>query len=103
MHIELLWFKGCPHHRLARTMITEVLGELEKNAVLETREVDDEERGRAVCFPGSPTIRVNGRDIEPRWEPCSDCTPRCRVYLRPDGVDGLPDRTWLVEAVKRSA
>ena len=102
MHIELLWFKGCPHHRMARTMIAEVLDALETDAVVETLEVGDEEHGRAVCFPGSPTIRVNGRDIEPGWEPCSDCTPRCRVYTRPDGVSGIPDRTWLVEAVQQS-
>jgi hypothetical protein len=52
-------------------------------------------------FPGSPTIRVDGVDIEPGFEDPSDYTPRCRLYLSAAGPKGLPDRRWLQEALRR--
>ena len=50
-------------------------------------------------FPGSPTIRVDGRDIAPGFEDPCDWTPRCRVYLTPDGLRGVPPRAWIVAAL----
>jgi len=31
-------------------------------------------------FPGSPTIRVDGRDVQPGFEDPADYTSRCRLY-----------------------
>ena len=99
MRIELLWFEGCPNHEVAEELLREVLDDLDAEATVVRVEVPDEETGNRVCFPGSPTIRVDGTDIEPGWEPCEDCTPRCRVYLTPEGLRGLPPRAWIEEAV----
>ena len=101
MQIELLWFEGCLNHEAAGVMIREVLAELAVEAAVVRVEVPDEETGNRVCFPGSPTIRVDGEEIEPGWERCLDCTPRCRVYLTPSGFAGLPPREWLRAAVER--
>jgi hypothetical protein len=51
-------------------------------------------------FVGSPTIRINGQDIETTEdEPCL----ACRVYRRQDGrVSALPDPQKLEEAVQRA-
>ena len=75
MRIELLWFEGCPNHEVAEELLREVLDDLDAEATVVRVEVPDEETGNRVCFPGSPTIRVDGTDIEPGWEPCEDCTP----------------------------
>ena len=101
MRIELLWFQDCPNHETAHRMIDEVLADLHVDAAVTRIEVPDETVGNRVCFPGSPTVRVDGEDVEPGWEPCEDCTPRCRVYLTPDGLRGLPPRAWLVDAIRR--
>ena len=52
-------------------------------------------------FPGSPTIRVDGRDIDPRYEDSGDYTPRCRVFWTADGLRGVPPRAWLEDALRR--
>jgi len=103
MHVELLWFDGCPHHRAARALIDELADELGVSPRVEAIEVADEATGDRVCFPGSPTIRVDGVDVEPGWEPCADCTPRCRVYATAEGLRGLPEREWVAGALRRAA
>ena len=101
MRIELLWFPDCPNHEAARTMIAEALAQAGASAEVTAIEVPDLATGNRVCFPGSPTIRVDGEDIEPGWQPCADCTPRCRIYLTPEGLRGLPPRAWLADAIRR--
>ncbi len=103
MEIEFLWFENCPNHREARRLIDDVLADLGLDATIRTIKVADARTGKQVCFPGSPTIRVNGDDIEPGWEPCDDCTPRCRLYATPTGLRGLPERAWLEHAVRAAS
>jgi hypothetical protein len=97
--IEILWFEDCPNHQAAERLIRERLAELGLNADIVRIEVPDEATGDAVCFPGSPTIRVNGRDVEPGWEPCDDCTPRCRLYATSEGLRGIPEAAWIDAAL----
>lgn len=99
MHVEILWFEGCPNHEAAESMLREVMRDLGIDEPIGRLNVEDEEVGRQVCFPGSPTIRINGVDVEPQWQPCEDCTPRCRLYLTTEGLRGLPERRWLVDAL----
>jgi len=98
--IELLWFHGCPNHEAARAMIDEAVTELWTEARVITIEVPDEEAGERTRFPGSPTIRVDGIDIDPGFEDCEDCTPRCRVYATSAGLRGLPEREWLMTVLR---
>lgn len=99
MKIELLWFEDCPNHEAAERMLSEVLGEYGVREAIERVEVPDEETGNRVTFPGSPTIRINGVDVEPGWEECEDCTPRCRLYFTSSGMRGVPERGWIESAV----
>lgn len=98
-YIQILWFDDCPNHSRAYEMIREVLADLGIDAGVERVRVADDSTARRVRFPGSPTIRVNGEDIEPGYEDCEDCTPRCRVYQTEEGLRGLPPREWIVAAL----
>jgi hypothetical protein len=73
--IELLWFEDCPNHEGARAMIAATVADLGIRAHFAAIEVPDREAGDLVGFPGSPTIRVDGVDIEPGFVECDDCTP----------------------------
>jgi hypothetical protein len=53
-------------------------------------------------FPGSPTIRIDGRDVDPSYADPGDYTPRCRIYWTADGLRGLPERGWVEEALRRA-
>jgi hypothetical protein len=100
MKIELLWFEDCPNHHRAEILIKEVLAENELNVEIGRIEVPDLETGARVNFPGSPTLRVDGVDVEPDWQDSGDYTPRCRLYFTRDGITGVPQRDWIENAVK---
>lgn len=99
VRVELLWFEGCPNHIAAEALTRDVMAELGIAAPIIRVEVPDEETGIAVRFPGSPTVRINGRDIEPGFADCDDCTPRCRVYFVDGRMTGVPARDWIVKAL----
>ena len=68
---------------------------------VESVNASDPGAAKAHNFPGSPTIRVDGRDIEPGFRDDGDCTPRCRLYRTPDGLRGVPPREWIEAALRR--
>ena len=102
MKVQLLWFEDCPNHHPAEQMLREVLAENGITDEIERIEVPDLETGNRLTFPGSPTIRIDGVDVEPGWEPCEDCTPRCRLYATSEGLRGLPERAWIEQSVARA-
>jgi 8-oxo-dGTP pyrophosphatase MutT (NUDIX family) len=70
---------------------------------IEVREVDTEESAKREEFVGSPTIRVDGRDIQPpvNGEPTGLA---CRVYRRRDGrTSPVPDPEDLRDALRSAA
>ena len=77
--------------------------EMEKKGLdpdsIEVREIDTQAAARQSQFVGSPTIRVNGVDVQPTV----DAEPTgltCRVYRRRDGrISPLPDPEDVREAL----
>jgi hypothetical protein len=97
--IELLFWEGCPSHPEARELVEDVLAELGVDATLEVREVLTLQEAEAERFPGSPTIRVDGIDVDAAG---ADGPPSltCRIYRRPDGrVSPVPSRDQIKEAL----
>jgi hypothetical protein len=76
--IDLLYFAGCPGYErllpIARTLAEEAGAELTLRAV----ETDD--AAQAERFLGSPTVRVDGRDVEPGADARTDFGLKCRLY-----------------------
>lgn len=64
MHIQVLYFEGCPSYQTALRNLKEVLQEEDMDAEVEMIRVETEAEARQRRFLGSPTIRVNGLDIE---------------------------------------
>ncbi|WP_046470282.1 DF family (seleno)protein [Allosalinactinospora lopnorensis] len=98
MDAELLYFAGCPNWRLARERLTEALriaGHPGRQITLTAVETDEE--AQTLRFPGSPTIRLNGRDPFP--SPDRTHGMSCRVYATPEGLDGAPTVDQLVQAI----
>ena len=103
MKIELLWFEDCPCHQLAEDLVRGVLDGMDlKDVAIKRVEVSDEARGKETEFPGSPTVRVDGKDVQPGWEACRECTPRCRLYQSELRIGCLPEREWVVSAVREA-
>jgi len=90
--IEVLVFDGCPHADPAFELVERIAGRLAPGSSVERVDVDGPEEADRIGFLGSPSIRVNGRDIEDRV--ADRGVYACRLY---DGA-GVPPE-WLVEAV----
>lgn len=91
VQIEVITIPGCPHALPALELVRAVAANLAIDAIIKEVVVDSEEMARAIGFLGSPSIRVNGRDIEDKTT--SEGALSCRVY---EGGLGLPPQ-WLLE------
>jgi hypothetical protein len=99
--VELVVFEGCPNARAARELIDQVNASLALEPQVDVVVVPDAETAERARFLGSPTIRVDGRDIEPGAEDRTDYALACRVYETASGVAGLPEEAWLRQALKQ--
>jgi len=99
MKIEVLYWEGCPSHPEALELLHSVLAERGVEASVELREVRTVAEAQALRFPGSPTIRVDGRDVDASGaETAARLT--CRIYHLADGrVSPIPSREQLEEAL----
>ncbi len=103
MTVELLWWEGCPSHPDALDDLRRILREEGIEADVARIEIKDDEQARREHFPGSPTIRIDGKDIVPPGE-AEPYSLTCRVYVRRDGrVSPLPDPDDVRDAVRRAA
>ncbi len=99
MRIEFLWFDDCPNHNAARSVLDAVLADRGIETLIESVRVSDLATGERVRFPGSPTIRVDGVDVDPGYVDEGDYTPRCRIYATSEGLRGVPERGWIEAAI----
>ena len=104
--VELLYWDGCPSHPRALSELRAAMAEagLDPDTVL-VREVDTDQRAERERFVGSPTIRIDGEDVEPPGDEPVGLT--CRVYRLRDGrISPTPDpavvHTALSNAMTRS-
>src|SRR5260370_34812945 len=100
MKIEVLYFEGCPNHGPALDRVQDVL--TEQGISVEVLEVNvaDASVAKALGFLGSPSIRVNGLDIEPAARSAREFGMMCRAYVVDQRRDGLPSRATLRQAIR---
>jgi hypothetical protein len=99
MTIDFLYWEGCPSHPEAEELLEDVLRERGVEAEILYTEVKTEEDAKQLRFPGSPTIRVDGRDVDPQGANGRPALT-CRIYALPDGrVSPVPSREALEEAL----
>jgi hypothetical protein len=103
MKIELLYFDGCPNHEALLPRLREILGQSGVPAEIDLRRITDEEAAQRERFLGSPTVRVDGHDIEPDAELRTDYGMKCRLYRTAGGLSGQPPRQWLQAALDHAA
>lgn len=96
MRIEILYFDGCPNHAPTMELVREVVADLGITAAVEGVELRDAADAERHRFLGSPTVRVNGMDIEPAARDRNDYAYGCRMY----GHSGVPPRGLLEAALK---
>ena len=102
MRVELLYWDGCPSHPQALEDLRAAMRELELDPeAIDVRHIDTEDAADAERFTGSPTIRIDGRDVQAPGDEPAGLT--CRVYHRRDGrVSAVPDPDDLRDALRHA-
>ena len=96
MKIEFYYFDGCPSHEPAFENLQEVLIEKGIESEIETIKVNSPEDAERLNFQGSPSIRINGKDIEGKEEGYSYS---CRVFEIEGNLTGVPTKEYLLEKI----
>lgn len=94
--VEVLFFSGCPNHEPTVQLAREVVTSVGLPAQILEVEVESAEQAEELRFLGSPSVRINGHDIEPGADGRSDFAYGCRVY----GASGVPPRGWMLAAME---
>lgn len=101
--IELLWWSGCPSWDRTLSELREAMREagLDPESV-DVREVTSEASAERESFVGSPTIRIDGTDLQPPG-PDEPVGLTCRIYRLRDGrVSPTPDPADVRAALERA-
>ena len=103
MTIEILHFPDCPNYRLAVERVQRALQEEHfGSAEIKHVQVLDAATAAATRFLGSPTIRINGIDVEPSARSGRTAGMCCRTY-RGGGPDGAPSVALIRDAIRELA
>ena len=99
MKIEVLYMPHCPNHALALERLRGILSAESFQKQVSEILVRDAVMAQSLKFPGSPTIRINGQDVEPQSEKAVAFGLMCRLYS--DG-SGAPSRQKLRAAIEEA-
>jgi len=102
LSIQFQYTEDCPSHEAALKRLNQVLGEEGVRTKVHVVKVDTDAQARALNFVGSPTILINGVDIDP---PPSDAVAAlsCRAYRLEDGrISPLPSAKMMRRALQRA-
>lgn len=98
MKVEILYVAECPSHPAALTLVKEVLAAQGVAAEIQEVLVSDDQMANELKFPGSPTIRINGRDVAGTAQARQGCALNCRLYPESKQM-GLPPTELVHGAV----
>jgi hypothetical protein len=97
--IEVLYISDCPHYPAALAELKRVLAVEKISAPISEVLVANSRMAAAMKFRGSPTIRINGRDIAGESQ-VQDFSVSCRLY--PGEKLGVPPAEMIHRAVREA-
>ena len=120
MTIQLLYILDCPWCLKTKKVIRQALRELSVEAEIEEILINSEKKAKEYKFIGSPTIRIDGKDIQEKvdkgqclsceelaelWKDTTqfvkqECKCGCRLYFYKGKQYPYPPKEMIKEAVK---
>lgn len=97
--VEFLYFDGCPTYKIALRDLQDVIKENELDVDLVLMEVKSDAEAERLKFLGSPSIRINGADIEPSARKSKNYRFGCRVYKVGNRMQGFPPKALLMKGL----
>ena len=97
MRIEILYVPGCPNYEPAVQRLQAVLESQSLQAEIRSVPISSEDQAKELLFPGSPTVRINGEDVEPTRMTVPSLS--CRLY---GDRSGIPSEELLRVAISNA-
>ncbi|MBD3262889.1 DUF2703 domain-containing protein [Candidatus Woesearchaeota archaeon] len=121
MKIQLLYILDCPWCIKTKKLIRKSLEELRVDAEVEETLIDTDEKAKKYDFVSSPTIRIDGKDIQEEVNkdeclPCKElaeqskgetefvkqeCRCGCRTYFYKGKQYPYPPKEMIKDAIKK--
>ena len=121
MKVQLLYILNCPWCVKTKKLVKESLEELGVKAEVEEILIDTDEKARKYNFVGSPTVRINGKDIQEEVSkgqclPCEELAERaekatefvkqecrcgCRIYFYKGRQYPYPPKEMIEDTIKK--
>ncbi|MBI1852998.1 MAG: DUF2703 domain-containing protein [Planctomycetes bacterium] len=99
MKIELLYVDGCSNVERARILLTEAVQEQGIPNAIEETIISSDEMAKRLNFPGTPTIRIDGIDVEKAARGKVVVSLKPRLYIRAGMITGCPTRGAILDAI----
>src|SRR5262249_54434392 len=90
----------CPNYRKAAQLLQEILRENGLPPEISEIPITDPAQAQALAFPGSPTIRVDGNDVDPTLPGRPYCGLSCRTYVVDGKLKGVPSHDMVRQAIR---
>jgi hypothetical protein len=103
MNVEILYFDGCPSFQTLLPRVRELVAEQGGDPDdITLRAVETPDAAEAARFLGSPSVRVDGRDVDPTADERDDFGLKCRLYRSEEGQAPVPPDGWIRAAITAS-
>ncbi len=102
VRIEILAREDCPNRGMAISVVERAVYDTGIPADIRVVTVSSEAQAEKQGLLGSPTVRVDGRDVDPGPNPHDAYTTDDRVYRTDRGIAGWPEPQWIRTALLRA-
>ena len=99
MRVEVLYFEGCPNHASTVERVRAELLSHDLPKEIEEVEIHSQVEAETLRFLGSPSVRINGSDIELEARNLKSFGMSCRTYLEGTVRRGSPSSDLIGRAL----
>jgi len=96
--VEILYTDECPFWKEALKLIESVVRESRMEISIKNTKVSSVTEAKRLKFPGSPTVRINGVDIDPAVKETEGYVG-CRIYRYKGRMYEYPPREMIKSAL----
>ena len=101
VNIGILFIEGCPGLLSITDSLTDIIAEEAVDADITLILVETPEDAKRLQFTGSPTVRINGRDIDSNMKTIKDYGLRSRHYYINGKRSDYPTKSMIRDAIKK--
>ncbi len=99
--ISIYFIEGCPGLSAVRDNVKEIIAEETVNAEINLVLIETREEAGRLQFTGSPTVRINGKDIDSNMKTIKDYGLRSRHYYVNGKKLDSPSKRMIRDAIKK--